>query len=105
MQRWNSAYSPTCSSFSGQRPERCAGCADPRLMQQALGISDRRRLYLGEQLLAEGCTSATVRTEGAGGAYLLFITSDSVLHTVPVSRLQEGLSLTGVEPVVERCNG
>ena len=60
---------------------------------------------MGEELLAEGCTSAAVRTEGAGGAYLLFITSDSVLHTVPVSRLQEGLPLTGAELAVERCDG
>ena len=43
-----------------------------------------------------------VRTEGAGGSYLLFITSDSVLHTVPLSQLQEGLPLTANEPVAER---
>ena len=71
-------------------------------MQLPLGISGRKRLYHGERLLAEGCTSAAVRTEGPGGPYLLFITSDSVLHTVPLSRLQEGLPLTGQELVVER---
>ena len=76
--------------------------AGPGPLQQALGISQRKRLYLGDQMLAEGCTSAAVRTEGAGGPYLLFITSDSVLHTVPLSQLQEGLPLTGDEPVAER---
>lgn len=73
------------------------------LPQQALGISGRRALYLGERLLVEGCTSAAVRWEGAGGPYLLFITSDSVLHTVPLGRLQAGAALIADEPVAERC--
>ena len=82
----------------------CPTCAEPGLTQLPLGISGRKRLYHGDRLLAEGCTSAAVRTEGPGGPYLLFITSDSVLHTVPLSRLQEGLPLTGQEPAVERCD-
>ncbi|CAL5218701.1 g412 [Coccomyxa viridis] len=90
----------------GSFPEPCPSMHvlpdEPGLLHQALGISGRRRLYLGHQLLAEGCTSAVVRTEGAGGSYLLFITSDSVLHTVPLSQLQEGLPLTADEPVAER---
>ena len=54
--------------------------------------------------LAEGCTSAAVRAEGPGGPYLLFITNENVLHTVPLSRLQEGMLLTGDKPVAERCS-
>ena len=74
------------------------------LEQQVLGISRSRKLYLGKRLLAEGCTSAAVRAEGPGGPYLLFITSDNVLHTVPLSRLQEGMLLTGDKLVAERCS-
>lgn len=74
------------------------------LEQQVLGISRSRKLYLGERLLAEGCTSAAVRAEGPGGPSLLFITSDNVLHTLPLSRLQEGMLLTGDKPVAERCS-
>ena len=73
-------------------------------MRQALGISRRKRLYLGDQLLAEGCTSATLRMDDAGGPYLLFITSDNVLHTVPLSCLQDGLPLTADISVPERSD-
>lgn len=74
------------------------------LEQQILGVSRTRKLYLGKRLLAEGCTSAVVRAEGPGGPYLLFITNDNVLHTVPLSRLQEGMLLIGDKPVAERCS-
>lgn len=73
-------------------------------MRQALGISRRRRLYLGDQLMTEGCTSAMLRMEGAGGPYLLFITSDNVLHTVPLSGLQDGLPLTADISVPDRSD-
>ncbi|BDA44195.1 Elongator complex protein 1 [Coccomyxa sp. Obi] len=53
----------------------------------ALGLTEKGKLYWGRMLLWEGCTSFAVRTEGAGGPYLLFITRDNVLHTVPFTSL------------------
>ena len=72
------------------------------LAQPVLGISERRRLLLGDQLLAEGCTSAAVRADGPGGAYLLFTTTDSVLHTVPLTQLQAGALVLEDEPTPAR---
>ena len=72
------------------------------LAQQALGISERRRLHLGDRLLAEGCTSAAVRADGPGGPHLLFTTTDSVLHTVPLAQLQAGAPAIGDEPAAAR---
>lgn len=72
------------------------------LAQPALGISGSRRLLLGDKLLAEGCTSAAVRAAGPGGPYLLFTTTDSVLHTVPLTQLQAGAPVIDDEPAPER---
>ena len=72
------------------------------LAQPALGISGSRRLLLGDQLLAEGCTSAAVRAAGPGGPYLLFTTTDSVLHTVSLTQLQAGAPVIDDEPAPER---
>ena len=67
-----------------------------------LGISERRRLYVGHQLLAEGCISAAVRADGPGGPYLLYTTADSVLHTVPLAQLQAGAPVVEDEPASAR---
>ena len=72
------------------------------LAQPVLGISGSRRLLLGDQLLAEGCTSAAVRADGPGGPYLLFTTTDSVLHTVPLAQLQAGAPVIDDEPAPAR---
>ncbi|KAK9915662.1 hypothetical protein WJX75_002381 [Coccomyxa subellipsoidea] len=53
----------------------------------ALGLSEKGKLYWGPMLLWEECTSFAVRAEGADGPYLLFITRDNVLHTLPFSTL------------------
>ena len=72
------------------------------LAQPVLGISEGRRLLLGDQLLAEGCTSAAVRADGPGGPYLLFTTTDNVLHTVPLTQLQAGAPVIDDEPAPAR---
>ena len=72
------------------------------LAQPVLGISERRRLLLGDKLLAEGCASAAVRADGPRGPYLLFTTTDSVLHTVPLAQLLPGAPVIDDEPAPAR---
>ncbi|CAK0773220.1 hypothetical protein CVIRNUC_004042 [Coccomyxa viridis] len=89
-------------SFAEPCPEMHSLPSGHGLAQPALGISGSRRLLLGDQLLAEGCTSAAVRADGPGGPYLLFTTTDSVLHTVPLTQLQAGAPVMEDEPVPAR---
>lgn len=53
----------------------------------ALGLSRKGNLYLGGHLLRAGVASFGVRAGGAGGPYLLAVTRDNVLHTLPFSGL------------------
>ena len=53
----------------------------------ALGLSCKGHLYWGSTLLRVGVSSFGVRSDGAGGPFLLAVTRDSVLHTLPFSRL------------------
>lgn len=67
--------------------ERASCCSTEEELPPALGLSEKGKLYWGPMLLWEECTSFAVRAEGAGGPYLLFITRDNVLHTLPFSTL------------------
>ncbi len=55
-------------------------------------------------LLWEGCTSFAVRAEGAGGPYLLFITRDNVLHTVPFTSLLAPIDTSAHQDAPTRCS-
>ena len=70
-----------------------------------LGLSAKGNLYLGGQLLRADVASFGVRAGGSGGPYLLAVTRDNVLHTLPFSGLlapQPAPSPTSV-PVPVRC--
>lgn len=53
----------------------------------ALGLSRKGNLYWGNMLLRGNATSFGVRADGAGGPYLLAVSRDSVLHTLPFAQL------------------
>ncbi|EIE25950.1 IKI3-domain-containing protein [Coccomyxa subellipsoidea C-169] len=77
---------PAPDCFPEFCPVMCASPAGGEL-PPVLGLSDKGKLYWGPLLLWEDCTSFAVRAEGAGGPYLLFVTRDNVLHTLPFTSL------------------
>lgn len=71
-----------------------------------LGLDTAGHLYVGDTMVWGDCTSFAVRAEGAGGPFLLLITRENVLHTLPLSRLgaQGQPSVTNDDiPLAERC--
>lgn len=71
----------------------------------ALGLSDKGNLYLGSHLLRADVASFGVRADGAGGPYLLAVTRDNVLHTLPFSGLlaPQPAPTLGPAPAHVRC--
>ncbi|KAK9834184.1 hypothetical protein WJX81_006434 [Elliptochloris bilobata] len=68
------------------------------VLPPAVGLTARGSLLAGGLTLVEGATSLAVRAEGPGGAFLLFITRDSQLHTRPFSALAAGAAPEAVPP-------
>lgn len=64
----------------------------------AVGLTASGRLLAGSTALAEGVTSFAVRAAGAGGAFLLFSTRDSQLHTRPFNALAAPTASESIAP-------